>query len=420
MIRPTNVTGLMKLAFNLKLKLAVLLHFIPGLMRGELSPAAFLMVMRRLLLFFSKVQDNKFFRRGRETRVDLYVPAFPSRAFFTACRKFTTFGEKLPSTTVLISTTSACHYDCRHCYQKFDRGRDVDIETLVHAVTRLQDMGVAFFNIEGGEPFLRFDRLRKVCAALDDRSEVWVNSTGDGMTPEKLQDLRQLNLTAIMFSLHSPVPEEFNAFLSSGSAWDTMVNGVRLCHEADVPVAFNMCLNRGDFSNGKFQRLMERAKDLGASIVQVIKPKPAGGWLECGVEKFTPQDVLAMRTLVNDYNRKRRYRSFPSISAQMLEEDPLRFGCTAGGTDRFYINAKGDVQPCEFVNLSFGNIATDDFEKIYRNMRSHFDRPRADWLCEKYSGRILQLYKDRRLESLPLDPLLSEEVYATWDRGGET
>ena len=78
------------------------------------------------------------------------------------------------------------------------------------------------------------------------------------------------------------------------------------------------------------------------------------------------------------------------------------------------------MQPCEFVNLSFGNIATDDFEKIYRNMRSHFDRPRADWLCEKYSGRILQLYKDRRLESLPLDPLLSEEVYATWDRGGET
>ena len=279
MIRPTNVTGLMKRVFNLRLKLAVLLHFIPGLKSGELSLSAFLLVMRRLLLFFSKVQDNKFVRIGRETRVDLYVPAFPSKAFFTACRKFATFGEKLPSTTVLISTTSACRYDCEHCYQKLDHGKDVDIEMLVHAVTRLQDMGVAFFNVEGGEPFLRFDRLRSVCAAIDERSEVWVNSTGDGMTLEKLEELRRLNLTAVMFSLHSPVPERFNAFLKSPRAWDTMINGVRLCHEAGILVAFNMCLDRADFSNGKFQQVMERARELGATIVQVIKPKPpAGGW----------------------------------------------------------------------------------------------------------------------------------------------
>ncbi len=48
------------------------------------------------------------------------------------------------------------------------------------------------------------------------------------------------------------------------------------------------------------------------------------------------------------------------------------FVCTAGGTDRFYINAKGDVQTYEFLNFLFGNIGEEDFLTIYNRMRDHF------------------------------------------------
>jgi MoaA/NifB/PqqE/SkfB family radical SAM enzyme len=420
MIVPKNVTGAARRVFSLELKLGVLLRFVPGLTRRELSPRKFILLMRRLLFFLSKFDSNKFVRIGRHTRVDLYVPAFPTKAFFTACKKFMTFDGKLPCATALVSITSACRFRCEHCYQRRDRGKDVEIGLLIKAVSRLQEMGVAFFNIEGGEPFLVFDRLRRVCAAIDDRSEVWVNSTGDGMTLERLEELKQLNLTAVMFSMHSPVPEKFNAFLKSDRAWDAMTNGVHLCHAAQVPVAFNMCLGREDFHDGTFERLMERAREFGATIVQLIKPKPAGGWLESGVREFREQDILAVKTLVNKYNGARGYEGFPSISAQVLEEDGAAFGCTSGGTDRFYINAKGDVQPCEFLNLSFGNIAEEDFELIYGRMRSCFERPGVDWLCEKYAGRIRQLARSHGVETLPLDPSLSREVYSTWDRGSKT
>jgi MoaA/NifB/PqqE/SkfB family radical SAM enzyme len=420
MDNPRSIYGLRKHLFNAKLKLVILAHFTPALVKGELAPRRFILLLRRLLYFFSRLQSNKFVRIGKQTRVDLYVPFFPSKAFFTACQKFATFGKKLPCATALISITSACRFRCEHCYQKMDRGKDVDIERLVQVVSELQDKGVAFFNIEGGEPFLVFDRLKKVCAAIDERSEVWVNSTGDGMTLERLEELKELNLTAVMFSMHSPVPEEFNAFLKSDRAWTVMTDGVRLCHEAQVPVAFNMCLKRESFSDGTFMRLMDKARELGAAIIQVIKPKPAGGLLHHGVQEFRRQDVISMETLVGDYNTSRRYKDFPSISAQMMEEDPSRFGCTAGGTDRFYINAKGDLQPCEFLNLSFGNIATDDFGAIYDAMRRCFQRPGVNWLCERCAGSIIQRVESHNLESLPLDPLLSREVYTTWDRGSAT
>ncbi len=415
-----NVMGINKSFFNLKVKIRAFFHFLPELLKGKISLRHFIAFLKRLLYFLGKMQHNKFVKIGKNTRVDLYCPGFPSKAFFTACRKFSVFEGKLPCTTVLISVTSACKYHCMHCYQKHDKGRDMGIENLVSCVKKLQDMGIAFFNIEGGEPFLVYDRLLKVCQAIDARSEIWVNSTGYGITFDRLSELKRHNVTAIMFSLHTHMPEELNKFMGDDKAWDTMKAAVEMCHKAGISVAFNSCLQVSDFYNGKFERIMEIAKGFNASIIQIIKPKPSGGLLEVGIDPFTTEDVLHIRSLVDRYNLDEQYRDYPSISAQIIEEDKSQFGCTAGGTDRFYINAKGDVQPCEFLNISFGNIGEESFEDIYKRMRDCFGVPGECWLCEKYSNKVLELYKKYNLKSLPLSPEISREIYENWDRGNKT
>lgn len=420
MITVRNVTGLRKIVFNLKLKLSIFWYLLPALWKGQLSFRRFYFLLRRLLLFVSRMKHNKFVKIGDKTRLGLYIPGFPSAAFHTACRKFSEFNDKMPCTTVLISVTSACSNHCKHCYQKLDRGKDVDIETLTEVVRKLQDMGIAFFNIEGGEPLLAFERLKQICSAIDSRSEIWINSTGAGMTPERLKDLKELGVTAIMFSLHSPDAETFNTFMGKDSAWETMETGVRMCHDANLAVAFNTCLMREDFYNETFEQIMEVAKDFRACLIQIIKPKPAGGWLENGDLEFTLQELEQIKARVNQYNLEKRFREYPAISAQIIEEDPSVFGCTAGGTDRFYINAKGDLQPCEFLNLSFGNIAVDEFEDIYQRMRNCFAWGGECFLCESSSQEIHRLYQENQLTSLPLTPELSEKIYSAWERGKHT
>jgi MoaA/NifB/PqqE/SkfB family radical SAM enzyme len=420
MLKVKNITGFRKFIFNQQTKLGVFFHFLPWLLKRRISLSRFVFFLKRLLYFLSKMQHNKFVKIGENTRIDLYCPGFPSEAFYTAAKKFIAFGEKLPCTTVLISITSACKYNCSYCYQKHDKGKDMDIDILVNTVKKLQDMGIAFFNIEGGDPFLVYDRLKKLCKVIDSRSEIWINSTGYGITIERLSELKKHNVTAIMFSLHSSQPEEFNSFLGDEKAWETMSDAVRRCHDVGIPVAFNSCLKKEDFYNGNFEKVMDRAKEFGASIIQLIKPKPSGGWLEKGVECFSEKDMERLKHLVNKYNLEKEYREYPSISAQAIEEDKSLFGCTAGGTDRFYINAKGDVQPCEFLNISFGNICNESFEPIYKRMRSCFEIPGNCWLCEKYSKDVLKLYKENNLSSLPLDPCISKKVYENWDRGEDT
>lgn len=420
MIKIGNVIGWQKTVFNLRLKLNIFFHYIPVLLRGDISIKRFILLLKRLLLFVSRVQHNKFVKINGKTRLGLYVPGFPSQAFYTACQKFCQFSERMPCATALISITSACPYHCNYCYQKLDKGKDVEIETLLRTVKKLQDMGIAFFNIEGGEPFLKYDRLKRLCSVIDARSEIWINSTGAGMTGERLVELKYLNVTAIMFSLHSPDVETFNQFMGDNSAWDTMEAGVKMCHDAGLAVAFNICLMRDDFYNGTFERIMETVSDFKACLIQIIKPKPAGGWLEKGDIEFTHEDLEYIKARVNQYNLQEEFSRYPSISAQIIEEDKAVFGCTAGGTDRFYINAKGDLQPCEFLNISFGNIAVERFEDIYQTMRSFFPWGGDCNLCECSSKEIHKLYQENSLKSLPLTPALSKKIYGSWDRGSKT
>lgn len=415
-----NVQGLRRWLFLLRLEVTIFFHFLPMLLSGSLPPRRFYFFLKRLLLFVSTISHNKFVKIGRSTRMDLYVPSFPTPAFYVACRKFMAFDEQLPCTTVLLSVTSACRFSCPHCYQRHDLGKNVSIETLLPVVRKLQDRGIAFFNIEGGEPFLAYDRLKSICASLDGRSEVWVNSTGDGITLERLKELKTLNLTAVMFSLHTAEPATLNAFMGSDKAWENLTQGIALCQKAGIAVAFNSCVQRDVFFNGDFERIMEQAKQFGGCLIQLIKPKPAGASLQSGTPGFSQQDLQHVKNVVQRYNHEPAYADYPSISAQIMEEDPACFGCTAGGTDRFYINAKGDVQPCEFLHLSFGNIAEEDFDVIYNRMRKTFSTPRETWLCEGCAPQVRHLLQSQSPMRLPLNKELSAQIYKDWDRGNPT
>lgn len=415
-----NYIGIQKELIGLKIKLFTFVHFTRELFKGRFPAKHYVRILRRLLYFLKKMKHNKYVKIGKKVKINLYVPGFPSKAFYHACNKVLAFDKQMPCITCLISVTAACRYNCPHCYQKFDRGKDVDIDVLVETVKNLQEKGIAFFNIEGGEPFLVFDRLLKVCNAIDDRSEILINSTGDGMTLENLTALKNRNnLMGIMFSLHLDKPDKLNQFMGTNKAWENLQNGIQLCHQAGIPVTFNTCLLKEAFRDGTFEKIMATSQSFKGAILQLIKPKPAGGWLDSSLEKFTEEDIRHLLAKVDDYNLNSKHKTDTAIYAMIREESKDFFGCTAGAVDRFYINAKGDLQPCEFLNISFGNIQNENFDELYDRMREVFRHPSSCQLCEKYAQTVFKLKESNKLTSLPLPPDISRELYTTWQRNGD-
>ena len=383
---------------------------------NPLRYAAFLRRALRLLLAF---RHDKPMRTHQGWKLHLYVPAYPTAAFFHTIEAKLINRPPGP-TTVVYSMTKACRYRCPHCYQRNDKGADVDEAQLLATARRLQDIGVAFFDVEGGEPFMRYDRLLALVCALDERSEIWVNTSGDGVTPERLEELRSSGAAGVMVSVHSPDSAQHDTFCGVPGAFEAACRCIRLAREAGLAAALNSVLSEEELQSGRLSELMALADELGCHFVQLIHPKPSGGWL--GRDDQMQRGEAIIRQV---HDAHRHYNSSASscttaLAAQAFEERSDVLGCTAGAIDRFYVNANGELQPCEFLNISFGNLTREPFEVVYGRMRAAFPNACTDWLCCTQASEIHRLFVESGRKYTPLPWELTQKLVAGWDRGGLT
>lgn len=412
-------TGFGKLLIYLRIAFHVSVHY--GIRPGHFhwSPAEYLRFLLRALRLLLLFRHNKVVHVSGGWKLHLYLPAYPSRAFFYAIES-KLLRRPVGPTTVVYSMTKACGYRCPHCYQKEDTGADLDDETLQATAGLIQDSGVAMFDIEGGEPFLRFRRLLELVQVLDDRSEIWVNSSGDKVTLERLEQLKDAGLFGLMVSVHSPSPERHDGFTGIPGSFDTALSALRLCRGLGLATAFNTVLSEEEIRNGGLPKLMDLARDSECDYVQLIHPKPSGGWLGRETEMQTSASIIQrVRNAHVMYNGPGAV-SYPSLAAQVFEESEELFGCTAGAVDRFYVNANGEVQPCEFLNISFGNVRDEAFGEIFTRMRAHFSVPCSDWLCCTQGEAINECFRQNDMDTTPLPWPLTRELTDHWDRGSQT
>ncbi|MFH1143402.1 MAG: radical SAM protein [Candidatus Eisenbacteria bacterium] len=413
--------GWPKRLLHARVALHVALHFAGQVLRGEMSLAIYPRFLRRALLFLNAVRHNKVVRRGGLFKLQLYMPAYPSRAFFHALGKL--HRPQPGPVSVVLSMTRACTYRCPHCYQKRDRGADLELPLLIRTAREMQELGVSFFNIEGGEPLLRPDRLMELMGAIDERGEIWINTTGAGLSPALADRVCRAGLAGVMVSIHSPDAAEHDAFTGVPGSFETACRALRTFGERGIFTAINCCASP-ELVLGEghgLTRLFDLARDLACDFVQVIHGKAAGGWLGQSTEGGDPAATLArLRELHLAYNTRAALRAHPSIAAQVFDESEDLFGCTAGGVERFYVGADGEVQPCEFLNVSFGNVGQESFATIFARMRSYFKQPGTDWLCCTQAESIAAAIRARGLERTPVPWEVTRELIGLWGKGGET
>jgi MoaA/NifB/PqqE/SkfB family radical SAM enzyme len=79
-------------------------------------------------------------------------------------------------------------------------------------------------------------------------------------------------------------------------------------------------------------------------------------------------------------------------------------GCIAG-YQTLFIDASGEICPCDFTPLSFGNIKETPITEIWTQMKEYFPRPRTDCLmrdiAEKIDSSILPLSPNESKKIIP-------------------
>jgi len=398
---------------------AMIAAHVAGKYLFRLSPAAYLRFLRRAGHLLWAFRHNRVIKTTAGYKLQLYLPAYPSPAFFEALENKLLKKPPAP-TSVVFSMTRACSYACPHCYQKTERGADLPEEVLLETLRQVRQTGVTYFNIEGGEPFLRPERLATILQALDASCEIWVNTTGHAMTEALLKQLKALGLKGLMFSIHSPDPTIHDSFTGVPGSFAAAGQAMAICKRNGLGLAINSVLSEQELRGGQLPRLMELGKELRADFIQLIHPKPCGGWLEKTDGLQQDEDVLRLVEREHLYYNSWRTAGYPSLASQVFEERSAGVGCTAGGIDRFYITATGEVQPCEFLQISFGNVQEEAFAAIFARMRQEFAIPRRAWLCCEQRQAIVQAMAQNHLGNTPLPWQYTRALAGKWSQGEPT
>jgi MoaA/NifB/PqqE/SkfB family radical SAM enzyme len=268
----------------------------------------------------------------------------------------------------------------------------------------LQEIGVSVVILSGGEPMLRFDDvLRLVQSGDKNRSDFHIHTSGFGVTRERARALKDAGLTAAAVGLDDVNPKRQDALRGRGGAFEAAAAAVESFNREGVLTYLNLCLTPALIRSGDLWAYFEMARRLGVGLVEILEPRPCGGFQGRRVDGLiSEEDRAAVAEFVRKGNHERRYRNHPLLYSIAAMEAPDRMGCMMGGLSHFSIDSAGNVIPCVFVPVSFGNILHEDLPAIFARMRHAVPAPihagcGSVLLADMFGDRTV-LYDDHRGE----------------------
>ena len=331
---------------------------------GELFrlPPGFLWFMARQMRF-EKVTDLN----GRLFVNTTYTP-LNSRSYTTAMRYFANVAKGgINPLSVYFSVTNKCHLSCSYCSNSGGSSSDLGFETLARSIKQAQDMGAACVGFTGGEPLLRPD-LEKLIALVDDRSYTLLFTSGHLLDQARARALKAAGLTAIVVSLDSHVEAEHNGKRNSAAAYGEAVAALKNSIEAGLYTAISMVITKDILYSGRIYEFIKFAGGLGVHEIRILRPKPCGKLIKGNFEMLEERDVMKFVELQYEINQD---PALPAIMSLPHIGTINNFGCSAART-HVYVNGDGDVCPCDFVPIGFGNIREEAFGDIYERMLKSF------------------------------------------------
>ncbi|MCD6183967.1 MAG: radical SAM protein [Thermovirga sp.] len=315
--------------------------------------------------------------------VNSYFPLIPSRALKSVVRAwhYAMEGITLPE-IVTIAVSNICPYNCVYCSVPDKTVCDLPTPLLIQTIHSLQEMGTYHFSLTGGEPLLRRD-LTDIISSIDHRSTVKMFTTGYSLSKEKAKALKKAGLFSLNISLDNTDPHKHDEQCRYNGAFDIALRAIKYSKAASLFTCVTTIATRERIHSGEIFRFLEFMKKLGIDEVTIFEPLPAGKLSFCDNMVLREDERNLLKTLHKQGNSPQE-KGFPKVLSLPYIESAEYMGCGAGCT-RLHITALGEVMPCDFTSITFGNIQEEDIETIWEKMHGFFKRPSKDcFVMENY------------------------------------
>lgn len=337
------------------------------------------------------MREFRIQRAGRNIILHSHLPPLNSTAYRRFVDEHLVARSEGPA-HAQIGLTDQCPQKCGYCYNRGRKGAAMDTPTILRVIRELREMGVFWLGFTGGEPLLNKDIVEITKAASSDCA-VKLFTTGCGLTPALAAGLRDAGLFSVSVSLDHWEEERHDRSRGFPGAFRTALRAIETFRAAGgIQVGVSAVLSKDMLSPERTEALIEFLEGLGIDEAWLSEAKPSVPALWSGDASITEEERRALTALQDRRNRRKGL----TINYLGHFESGSRFGCNAG-RKMVYVDAFGEVSPCVFAPMTFGNVRSATLRDIHRDMARYFPAGSACFMNENF-----RLFRGREGGGIPL------------------
>jgi MoaA/NifB/PqqE/SkfB family radical SAM enzyme len=317
-------------------------------------------VSREVLATLRKLMDdflgNTSFSRiiftNRKFYYNLQVPGFPSKILIRnqlgelhRIRPVSADHNRLR--ILFMSITNRCPLNCRHCYEwdNINKPDPLVSEDYIKILSKFTGSGVGQVHLAGGEPLLKYQCLLELTRFLKGKSEIWIATSGLGLSLEKAKELRKCGLTGANISVDHYDAAIHNEFRGSERSFEWAMAATSNSLEAGLVTGWSICVTREFLSMENLYKYASFAASRGVRFIQLLEPVPVGRYK--GRDVLLNEDQLSLlEDFYISYNSDKGMKDKPLITYHGYHQ--RRIGCMGNGNRYIAIDTWGNLQSCPF------------------------------------------------------------------------
>ena len=344
-----------------------------------------------------RMRNERPQRFAGQLRVNSFIPPFPSPAFDRFCQAVS--DRRRVPINVYLAVTNRCPFTCDHCSNAGRETDEMSTRDWCEIIRQCKGLGACTLGLTGGEPLLRDDLCELIAAAKPEMATV-LFTTGQGLATTEARQLKAAGCDCITIGMESSRKDEHNAI--RGGKCDSFASAsiaTEASQQAGLFTAHSTIGTRERLVSGELERMYEQAHDWGVQEFRVLAPVATGAKAGSTDFMLSPEERAS---LADFHVRHNRAKGGPGVASFAYLESGEMFGCGAG-YHHLFIDATGEVCPCDLTPLSFGNARNEPLSDIWCHMSEHFPRPGRGCLMQTLAGQI-------ETETLPLPPEKSKPL----------
>ncbi len=304
-----------------------------------------------------------------------------------------------------FAVTYRCQCKCVHCSAGKHIKEDIKELTTKEAKKLIDDaqkLGVTIIAFTGGEPLLREDIFELISHVNQKKAMPIMFTNGQYLTDENVEKLADAGLYSLFVSIDSPDPQEHDNLRRMPGLFNTAIEGFKKAKSKGMLVGLSSYAIRSHTERKMYKKLHEFGMKIGAQNIILFDGVPTGSMLKNTSEVLTPEQREEIHLYSAEHFRK---GTIPPLSSQAwqnsLEAYLAGIGCLAGNI-QLYASAYGEISPCDFTPISFGNIREESLKKIWFKMVQHPAYDHKNSVCRMQLQKFRKFY----IDPIPSDAIL--------------